>query len=164
MGRLFSAGKLIAVDPFDRKLERAGDFGADVTINGREDDVVDIILSETDDLGTDVAIECSESDVAMEQCIESISGSNMNASGRAISVGLQHEPFEAEYWGLREGSLMVSGDHTRAELQEIIRLMEEVKIDLDKSITHHHPLTDINEALEQLDNDEGDVGRMVLDL
>jgi 2-desacetyl-2-hydroxyethyl bacteriochlorophyllide A dehydrogenase len=160
----FGAGKVIAVDLFEEKLDTATEFGADVTIDGREDEVVDTIMEETDGFGSDVSIECSGSSIAMEQCLDSISGSNMFASGRAVSVGLQHEPFEAEYWGLREGSLMVSGDHTGHELQEIIRLMEEGKIDLEKSITHSHPLTDVNEALEQLENNEGDIGRIVLDL
>lgn len=160
----FGAGKIIAIDVFEEKLTTAEEFGADVTINGREDDVLDVVMDETQNFGSDVSLECSGSGVAMEQCLKTISGSNMFASGRAISVGLQHKPFEAEYWGLREGALMVSGDHTRHELQEIIRLMEEGKIDIDQSITHHHPLPDVNEALEQLENNEGDVGRIILEL
>lgn len=161
----FGAGKIIAVDLLDRKLDTAEEFGADVTINGRKEDVLELIMAETDGFGSDISIECSGSSVAMEQCIESISGDNQFASGRAISVGLQHDPFEtATYWGLREGDLMVSGDHTRHELKEVITLMEEGKIDLDTSITHRHSLTGVNEALDRLESNEGDIGRTVLEI
>jgi len=161
----FGAGKIIAVDILEEKLRTAEEFGADVTINGQNEDVLERIVDETDGWGADVSIECSGSTVAMEQCIESISGENKFASGTAVSVGLQHEPFEAAtYWGLREGALMVSGDHTRSELREILTLLAEGKVDLDKSITAQRPLSEINKALDQLEDNERSVRRTILEM
>ena len=88
----------------------------------------------------------------MEQAIKAIKGKNRYATGTAVSVGLQTTPIQAEYWSLREGQLMVSGDHTRFELQQIIQLMEARKIDLSQSITHRIPLQNVNEGVELIES------------
>ena len=58
----------------------------------------------------------------MEQSLAVIDGANRFTSGTAVSVGLQTEEFTADYWGLREGSLTVSGDHTLDEYRRLLTL------------------------------------------
>ena len=112
----------------------------------------------------DVAVECSGSPQAMEQAIKAIKGKNRYESGTVVSVGLQTTPIQVEYWGLREGRLMVSGDHTRFDLLQIIKLMEARKINLEKSITHHISLQEINEGVELVESTAEHVERVVIDL
>ena len=100
----------------------------------------------------------------MKQAIKAIKGRNRYATGTAVSVGLQTTPLQAEYWGLREGRLMVSGVHTRLELQQIIRLMEARKIDLSQSITHRIPLRDVNKGVELVESAREHVERVVIDM
>ena len=162
--KFFGAGTVIAVDLMDSKLAEARKYGADLVLNPARDKVVEAIEGATDGWGVDVAIECSGSPKAMAQAVTAIKGRNRYATGTAVSVGLQTTPLHAEYWGLREGRLMVSGDHTRFELQQIIKLMEAGRIDLTRSITHRIPLQDVNEGVELVKRGREHVERVVIDL
>ena len=60
-----------------------------------------------------------------------------------MSVGVQEEPFEVEYFGIREGKVTVSGDHQRSELREILDLLEAGKVSLEQSVSHTIQIEDI---------------------
>jgi threonine dehydrogenase-like Zn-dependent dehydrogenase len=161
--KFFGGRTVIAVDPIDSKLNIAKEYGADVLLNPTRDNIQAEVNGITDSWGVDVAIECSGSPVAMKQAIDAIKGKNRYESGSVVSVGLQITPIQVEYWGLREGRLMVSGDHTRYDLQRIIKLMETKKIDLDKSITHHIPIHAVNDGIKLIENGQEHVERVVVD-
>jgi propanol-preferring alcohol dehydrogenase len=161
--KFFGAGTVIAVDPVDSKLNVAKDYGADVLLNPTHENINNAVSEITNNWGADVAIECSGTPVAMKQAIDAIKGKNRYESGSVVSVGLQITPIQVEYWGLREGRLMVSGDHTRDDLARVIKLMETQKIKLDKSITHHIPLHAINEGVKLIENRQEHVERVVVD-
>ncbi|NPV40495.1 MAG: zinc-binding dehydrogenase [Anaerolineae bacterium] len=58
--RMLGAGKIIALDGFDKKLELAKEFSADVTINIKDmpdKDLVEAIRAETEGRGADVVVE-----------------------------------------------------------------------------------------------------------
>jgi len=162
--KFFGAEKVIAVDLVDSKLEAARKYGADLVVNPSRDDILGIINRETDGWGADVSIECSGSSKAMEQAIRAIKGKNRVESGTVVSVGLQTKPFQVEYWGIREGWITVSGDHTRFDLFQIIKLIESGRIDLSQSITHRLPLRKINEGVELVEGIREHVERVVIDM
>jgi 2-desacetyl-2-hydroxyethyl bacteriochlorophyllide A dehydrogenase len=161
--KFFGGRTVIAVDPIDSKLNVAKEYGADVLLNPTRDNIQAEVNGITDSWGVDVAIECSGSPVAMKQAIDAIKGNNRYESGSIVSVGLQITPIQVDYWGLREGRLMVSGDHTRYDLQRIIKLMETKKINLDKSITHHIPIHAVNDGVKLIENGQEHVERVVVD-
>jgi len=162
--KFFGAEKVIAVDLVDSKLDAARRYGADLTLNPGRDDILGMIVRETDGWGADVSIECSGSSKAMEQAIRAIKGKNRVESGTVVSVGLQTKPFQVEYWNIREGWITVSGDHTRFDLFQIIKLMGSGRIDLSQSITHRLPLREINEGVELVDSRREHVERVVIDM
>src|SRR5499427_1724399 len=49
--KLYTPGKIVAVDLADSRLEKAREFGADVTINNGQEDAVERMLELTDGLG-----------------------------------------------------------------------------------------------------------------
>ena len=160
----FGAGEVIAVDINNRNLAGADEYGADLLVNAKEEDPVDVIKEHTDGWGADVVLECSGSEVAMEQAFESIKGRHRFATGNVVLVGIQDNPIPSvDFMGLREGYLTVSGDHTRNELRQIVTLLEGEKIDLSSSITHRFPLSEIRTAVDTLEHGEERVGRIVLD-
>jgi alcohol dehydrogenase len=55
--RLYTPGRIVAIDLADSRLESAQRFGADVTINNGREDAVARIMELTDGLGADVAFE-----------------------------------------------------------------------------------------------------------
>jgi len=119
---------------------------------------------ETHNSGVNTAFECSGSPTAMEQALKAIKGRNLFESGTVVSIGLQTEPFQAEYWNLREGWLTVSGDHIRFDLLQIIKLMEAGRFDLSSSITHHISLPDIDEGVDLVESRKEHVERVVIDM
>jgi propanol-preferring alcohol dehydrogenase len=157
------ASKTIAVDPLDHQLAAAADYGADVTLDPSCDDVSSRVPEETDGWGCDVAIECSGSPAAMEQAIEAINGRNGYESGTVVSVGIQTEEISVGFGDVREGALLVSGDHQRGDLEEVLRLLETHVIDIGPSVTHEVDLENIHEGVDlMLDRNER-IGRVVVD-
>ena len=55
--KLFTPGRIVLLDVAEARLEKARDFGADVTINNGAVDAVAAVMELTDGLGADVAIE-----------------------------------------------------------------------------------------------------------
>ncbi len=55
--RLYTPGRIVAIDLADSRLEAARRFGADVTINDDHEDPVALVMEMTDGLGADVAFE-----------------------------------------------------------------------------------------------------------
>jgi threonine dehydrogenase-like Zn-dependent dehydrogenase len=162
--RFFGAAKVFAVDRMHSRLKRASSYGADVIINPLEEDALEVIKDETDGWGADIVIECSGAPQYMEQAIRAIKlRGKLHNSGTILSIGYQSKGFpEIGWWDLREGVLTVPGDHTRLELQQVMRLLETGRIDLSRSISHRIPLRDVNRGLDLLESREEDVARIVL--
>jgi alcohol dehydrogenase len=66
--KLYTPARVIAVDLADARLERAREFGADVTINNGREDAVAIVQELTEGLGADVAIEAVGVPETFELC------------------------------------------------------------------------------------------------
>jgi D-arabinose 1-dehydrogenase-like Zn-dependent alcohol dehydrogenase len=160
----FGAGSIVSIDLIQEKLSLSKEYGATDIINPSNKDLAEELKKRFGSDGVDIAIECSGSNTAINQALGAINGDNLYSSGKVVSVGLQTSPFEVEYWGLREGSLSVSGDHTRSELLKIIKLMESGRIDLSPTITHKIPFENYQDGIELLKASDECVGRVVLEL
>lgn len=158
----FGASTVIAVDIDEKKLPLAREFGADITVDPTRADLAEVVDRETDGAGADAAIECSGVGDGFRNAVATVNGGNRYASGAVVSVGLQTESMSVDYWNLREGKLAVSGDHTRAELQRIIDLLQSGEIDLSKSVTHRFSLKDVFDAQALLEKGSEPICRIVL--
>ena len=70
--KLHTPGRIIAIDLADARLEKALEFGADVTINNGREDAVAKVMELTGGLGADVAIEAVGVPETFELCTELI--------------------------------------------------------------------------------------------
>ena len=70
--KLFTPGRIVVLDIAEARLEKARDFGADVTINNGAVDPVAAVMELTDGLGADVAIEAVGVPETFELCAELI--------------------------------------------------------------------------------------------
>lgn len=157
------ASKTIAVDPLDHQLAAAADYGADVTLDPERDDVSARVLEETDGWGCDVALECSGSPAAMEQAVEAVNGRNGYESGTVVSVGIQTEDISVGFDDVREGALLVSGDHQRGDLEEVLSLLDTKAIDIAPTVTHEVDLENIHEGVDLMLERRERIGRVVVD-
>lgn len=155
------AEAIVVVEPVPARRSAATEIGATRTV-APDADVRAAIDAVSDGWGVDVAIECSGSPDAMAAAVEAVDGRNRFESGTVVSVGIQETPMEATFWGLREGAVMVSGDHTRRELRTIADLMAAGRIDPSGMIADRIGLADVDAGLERIA--AGDVvGRLIVE-
>ena len=81
--KLFTPGKIIAIDLADSRLAKAKEFGADVTINNGSEDPIKKVFELTGGLGADVAVEAVGVPQTFELCTELI-----RPGGRVANVGV----------------------------------------------------------------------------
>jgi alcohol dehydrogenase len=81
--KLHTPGRIIAIDLADARLEKAREFGADVTINNGEEDALAKVMELTGGLGADVAIEAVGVPDTFELCTALI-----RPGGRVANVGV----------------------------------------------------------------------------
>jgi alcohol dehydrogenase len=68
--KLYEPGRIVAVDLDDSRLERAREFGADVTINNSSEDAIERVQEMTDGLGAEVVMEAVGVPATFELCTE----------------------------------------------------------------------------------------------
>ena len=81
--QLYTPGQIIAIDLSDARLEKAREFGADVTINNGREDALALVMELTGGLGADVAIEAVGVPDTFELCTELV-----RPGGRIANVGV----------------------------------------------------------------------------
>ena len=85
--RLYTPGRIIAIDLADSRLEAARRFGADTTINNGTEDALACVMELTDGLGADVAFEA----VGVPQTFE-LAAELIRPCGRLANIGVHGKP------------------------------------------------------------------------
>ena len=86
--KLYTPGRIIAIDLADSRLEKAREFGADETINSGKEDARCAVLELTGGLGADVAVEAVGIPETFELCTEIVPpGRPCRERGRARAPG-----------------------------------------------------------------------------
>jgi len=149
-----SAARVVAVDTAEDKRRLAEDFGADVTLDPGEVDVVEELDVMTGGDKASVAIDFVGADATMASAAASI-----GQQGLFVLVGLAGGSTPVSFMGLSpEANFRTSSWGNRNELAEVVAMAQ------DGLITGHveqHPLEDINEVFERLERGEI-AGRAVL--
>ncbi len=157
---MVGAGKIIAVDVLESKLDKAKEFGATHVINGAKENAVEAIQQITG-FGTDYAMEFVGNLELMSQAFDAI-----KPGGKAIIVG--SPPFGAKVsvdaisllsektlTGTAGGSLRPAIDIPR-----YVDLYMEGKLDLDSLVSREYSLEEVNAAFEAME--KGEVVRSVI--
>lgn len=158
--RRLGAGQVIAVDVAEGALRRAEEAGADATVNASEEDVAKRVRSLTDGLGADLALECvgrAETVTTALKCLR--------RGGRAVVVGVGPErvtlpPLQA-FVGM-DLALAGSMGFDRADLEAVIGMVGRGELDLTGSVSETMPLAEINQAMQQVAERQGDSVRVVV--
>ncbi len=158
--KMVGAGKIIAVDVVDKKLEFAREFGATHTINASKEDPVQKI-KELTVFGADYSFEFVGNVNVMAQAFDTtcpggktiiIGGAPV---GQKVSLDAMSILTEKMLLGTAGGSLRPAIDIPR-----YVELYMEKKLDLDRLITKRFPLEEINKAFEAME--KGEVARSVI--
>jgi alcohol dehydrogenase len=145
---LKGASLVIAIDPMPGRLEVARRFGATVTLQPGEVDVVAEIKRLTDGRGVDVAIEALGRQETFESALRAIRpGGTLSSLG--VYSGKLVAPYEAFHAGLGDQTLVTAlcpGGQER--MRRLMAMIAYRRVDLRPLITHHFALDDIEAALD----------------
>lgn len=157
---LAGAGKIIAVDMVDSKLEMAKTFGATHTVNGKNGDSVEQVLELTGG-GVHYSFEA----IGLKQTAED-AFRMLRAGGAATIIGMIPVGVKVELMGsdfLREkkmqGSFMGS-NRFRVDMPRFIDFYLQGKLHLDEMISKRISLSEINTAFDDIKT--GSVARSVI--
>ena len=156
--RLSGAGKIIAVDLHEEKLEMARNFGATHTIKNNHDieGVVEEVMGLTQGVGCDYTGEY----VGFDQCDETlaIAFHALRKGGTMLMVGvgakdkrtLRFDHYLLTLWRKKVSGVMFGAAQFQTDIPRYISLFEEGKIDLDSMVTRELSLDQINQGFETM--------------
>ena len=148
--RIFKAGKVIAVDRFAWKLNRARSFGATDTVNTATNDALRTIEKITDGKMADVALDF----VGSEGTIQ-LGANCVGKGGRLVLVGIgaklvQLSPYRTIIG--KEIEIVGVDDHLKTELTQLVSFAQSGRLDLSHSVTHRISLEEVNEGFRILED------------
>ena len=142
--RLYTPGRIVAVDLADSRLRRAHDFGADLTINNGSEDARALIMELTGGLGADVAIEAVGVPATFELAADLI-----RPGGHVANVGVHGKPAALHLETLWTRNVTITtglvDTHT---IPQLMKLVADGRLDPTVFATHRFALDDTMAAYD----------------
>jgi alcohol dehydrogenase len=142
--KLYTPARIVAIDLADSRLERAREFGADVTINNGREDAVAIVNELTHGLGADVAVEAVGVPDTFELCTELV-----RPGGHVANVGVHGHPatLHLETLWIKDVTI-TTGLVDTFTTPRLLELIAEGRLDPTPFATHRFTLGDTLEAYD----------------
>ena len=142
--KLYTPGRIVAVDLAASRLEKALEFGADVVIDNGREDAVARIMELTGGLGADVAVEAVGVPETFELCTQVI-----RPGGRVANAGVHGHPatLHLETLWIRD-VLITTGLVDTSTTPKLLRLIESGRLDPRPFATHRFELDEFPEAYD----------------
>ncbi|MBI1737502.1 MAG: Zn-dependent alcohol dehydrogenase [Candidatus Rokubacteria bacterium] len=160
--RLAGAGRIIACDLVDRKLEYATEFGATHTINAKRENVVDRVRELTGGRGADYAFDAIGSEATTLQIVDAI-----RPGGTAVIVGMAamnvRAPITPYTMALQEKTLkgtLYGSVRPLVDFPQLVDHYMEGRLKLDQLVSRTYKLEEINDGFARMLS--GEVARGVV--
>jgi alcohol dehydrogenase len=142
--KLYTPSTIVAIDLDDSRLEKALEFGADVTINSGRQDALEAVRELTGGEGVDVAVEAVGIPETFELCTELI-----RPGGRVANVGVHGHSatLHLETLWIRDVTITTGLVDTNTTPQ-LLRLIAEGRLDATPFATHRFPLGETMSAYD----------------
>jgi L-iditol 2-dehydrogenase len=147
LSRIFGAAKTVVSDLIDYRLNVAKKFGADIAVNPKNEDLVEIVKAETDGRGSDIVVVTAPSLEAYK------SGLSVCRKGGKLCVFAPLEP--GEYLKISpkelffsEIQIIPSYSTSHLETKAALELIKSGRFKVKGLITHRFPLARTAEAFE----------------
>ncbi len=134
--RLYTPGRIVAIDLADSRLESARRFGADTTVNNGREDAVALVMELTDGLGADVAFEAVGVPDTFELAAELI-----RPGGRVANIGVHGKAaaLHLEKLWIRDVTI-TTGLVDTYSIPQLMRLISSGRLDPSLFATHRFAL------------------------
>ena len=142
--RLYTPGRIVAIDLDDSRLESAVRFGADTTINNGREDALTQVMELTDGLGADVAFEA----VGVPQTFE-LATELIRPCGRVANIGVHGAPatLHLEKLWIRDVTI-TTGLVDTYTIPRLMKLVASGRLDPTIFATHRFALGDTMAAYD----------------
>ena len=142
--RLYTPGRIVAIDLADSRLESARRFGADMTINNSSEDAVAAVMELTDGLGADVAFEA----VGVPDTFE-LATQLIRPGGRVANIGVHGKPATLHLETLWTRDVTITtGLVDTFSIPQLMRLVASGRLDPSLFATHRYALEDTMDAYD----------------
>lgn len=153
-----SGAKIIVADVFDEKLADAKALGAHYAINIKTQNLEEEVKKITDGYGPTVSIDAA----CTKQTLATLLNVTGNA-GRVITMGFSEEISEITQLKITAKELDVRGSRLQnKKFPEVIKLVEEGKLDLKGSISHTYPMEEAQQAFDLVNSKDPSIKKVVL--
>jgi L-iditol 2-dehydrogenase len=147
LSKIFGAAKTIVSDLIDYRLNVAKKFGADVTVNQENEDLIEIVRAETDRRGVDLAIVTAPNLEAYK------TGINVCRKGGKLCVFAPIQPGKYLQLSLKELffseiQIIPSYSTSHLETRTALELIKSGRISAKELITHRFRLVDAAKAFK----------------
>lgn len=155
--KLKTPKKLIVLDPNEKRLEKAKDLGADITINPSKEDAVQMVKDMTEGYGSDVYIEASGNPVGVTQGLEII-----RKLGRFVEFGVFSQRTTTDWSVIGDKKeLDLRGSHLGPYMYPVvIDLFKRGLLTAEGIVTHKYDIENFPTALNAAQ--EEDAVRVIL--
>jgi threonine dehydrogenase-like Zn-dependent dehydrogenase len=145
MARLLGAGTIVLTGTRSDRLEVGRGLGADLTINIRQENVVERVMALTGGIGADAVVECAGTAQAAVDAVEMV-----KKNGRVALVGMYQEPAPLNVNKVVQWNITVAGSKAEGErsMAQALALLGRGSVDLAPIITHTFSLDEIHLAFE----------------
>ena len=142
--KLYTPGRIIAIDLADSRLAKALELGADVVVNSGTENALGQVLALTDGLGVDVAVEAVGIPETFELCADLI-----RPGGRVANVGVHGHPatLHLEKLWIRDVTI-TTGLVDTVTTPRLLKLIAEGRLDATPFATHRFPLDETMDAYD----------------
>ncbi|MBO5494455.1 MAG: zinc-binding alcohol dehydrogenase family protein [Eubacterium sp.] len=153
-------GARVAVaDLLESRLELAKEYGADMIINNKTDDLAERCRQFTDGCGFDVCVEACGAPVTFLTCIEQAAhGANIILIGN----GKKETTFLHSIILKKELNIFGSRNAFTKDFEELIKLVKDGKADVLKMISGIYEADDAKNAFDALANNDGSLAKLLI--
>jgi 2-desacetyl-2-hydroxyethyl bacteriochlorophyllide A dehydrogenase len=155
--KMYGATVYIA-DMLQKRLDMAMQMGADHVINVSNGDLSEKIAQLTNDDGVDVCIEAVGIAQTFLSCIE-----NVCFSGKVILIGNGKTETTFNHSIVLKKELNIYGSRNSLnEFEHAINMINMNRINISNIVTHKYDINDASKAFEDMRNNDGTIGKMLL--
>ena len=145
--KALGAGKVVLGGTRQNRLDLGAQLGADVVVNIKEQDIVQVVRSVTADRGADFVLECSGSPAALQASLQLV-----RKGGDIAIVSFYPGPVQLDVSAavINNVRLITARGEGNKSCRQVLSLMASGRVVADPLITHTFPLGRIDEALKTL--------------
>lgn len=150
--------KCIMTDVVENRLQRALDFGAYEVINSLKEDVVSRVMELTNGMGVDVSIDAACVGETLKQAALST-----RPAGTVVTMGFHDRTAPISEFTITSRELDIRGSRlNNNKFPQVIKWIEEGKLNSSKIITDHFTFLDIEAAFNKLNTDPENTMKIIL--